>query len=122
MQAQPTILAFQDPVLSVVKFENLQPPKLAMLKLVSFSVSCSVVFDSSQNSRIESTTLCSPPGSSVHGILQARILQWVAIPFSKGSFWLRDTDLLHCRQILYCPSQQSSQLNYFRIGIFIALC
>jgi len=28
---------------------------------------------------------CSPPGSSVHGTLQARILQWVAIPFSRGS-------------------------------------
>ena len=28
---------------------------------------------------------CSPPGSSVHGILQARILEWVAIPFSKGN-------------------------------------
>ena len=28
---------------------------------------------------------CSPPGSSVHGILQARILEWVAISFSKGS-------------------------------------
>jgi len=28
------------------------------------------------------------PGSSVHGILQARILEWVAIPFSRGSFWL----------------------------------
>ena len=26
---------------------------------------------------------CSPPGSSVHGVLQARILGWVAIPFSK---------------------------------------
>ena len=29
--------------------------------------------------------ICSPPGSSVHGILQARILEWVAIPFCKGS-------------------------------------
>ena len=27
---------------------------------------------------------CSPPGSPVHGILQARILEWVAIPFSRG--------------------------------------
>ena len=27
----------------------------------------------------------SPPGSSVHGILQVRILEWVAIPFSRGS-------------------------------------
>ena len=30
------------------------------------------------------------PGSSVHGILQARILEWVAIPFSRGSSWTRD--------------------------------
>ena len=29
---------------------------------------------------------CSPPGSSVHGILQARILEWVAISFSSGIF------------------------------------
>ena len=28
---------------------------------------------------------CSPPGSSVHGILQARILEWVAVPFSRVS-------------------------------------
>ena len=28
---------------------------------------------------------CSPPGSSAHGILQARILEWVAMPFSRGS-------------------------------------
>ena len=28
---------------------------------------------------------CSPPGSSVHGILQARPLEWVAMPFSRGS-------------------------------------
>ena len=33
---------------------------------------------------------CSPPGFSVHGILQARILEWVAIPFSKGSSPPRD--------------------------------
>ena len=32
----------------------------------------------------------SPPGSSVHEILQARILEWVAIPFSRGSSWPRD--------------------------------
>ena len=28
---------------------------------------------------------CSPPGSSVHGILQARILEWVAVLFPRGS-------------------------------------
>ena len=33
---------------------------------------------------------CSLPGSSVHGILQAKMLEWVAMPSSRGSFWLRD--------------------------------
>ena len=33
---------------------------------------------------------CSPKRSSVHGILQARILEWVAIPFSRGSSQPRD--------------------------------
>ena len=33
---------------------------------------------------------CSPPGSSVHGISQARILEWVAISFSRGSSQPRD--------------------------------
>ena len=46
---------------------------------------------------------CSLPGSSVHGILQARILEWVAISFSRGSPQPRDRTLVSCtdRQILY---------------------
>jgi len=44
--------------------------------------------DESQSFSLSCLTLCdpmdhSPPGSSVHGILQARILEWVAIPFSR---------------------------------------
>ena len=38
----------------------------------------------------------SPPGSSVHGILQARILEWVAMPSSRGSSQLRDQTLISC--------------------------
>ena len=38
----------------------------------------------------------SPPGSFAHGISQARILEWVAIPISRGSFWLRDTTQVSC--------------------------
>ena len=46
-------------------------------------------------------TLCNPkdyslPGSSVHGILQARILEWVAISFSRGSSWSRDWAWVSC--------------------------
>ena len=49
---------------------------------------------------------CSQSGSSVHGIFQARILEWVAIPSSWGSFWHRYLIYICCvscigRQILY---------------------
>ena len=39
---------------------------------------------------------CSPPGSSVYGILQARILEWVAISFSRGSSQPRDWTQVSC--------------------------
>ena len=46
-------------------------------------------------------TLCDPmgsslPGTSVYGILQARILEWVAIPFSRGSSQPRDQTWVSC--------------------------
>ena len=46
-------------------------------------------------------TLCdpmdySPLGSSVHGILQARMLEWVVISFSRGSSWPRDQTWVSC--------------------------
>ena len=66
----------------------------------------------------------SPPGSSVHGILQARILEWVAISLSKNTGVCCHTllqgifpthglnpGLPHCRQILYCLSQQPTNLH-----------
>ena len=62
-------------------------------------------------------TLCdlmdySPPVSSVHGILQARILEYISSPFSTD---LPDPGieprLLHCRQIIYCLSLQGSPLK-----------
>ena len=39
---------------------------------------------------------CSSPGSSVHGISQARILEWVAISFSRGSCWPRGWTHISC--------------------------
>ena len=39
---------------------------------------------------------CSPPGSSVSGILQARILEWAAISFSRGSSQPRDQTCVYC--------------------------
>ena len=58
-------------------------------------------------------TLCVPidcylPGSSVLGILQARLLEWVATPFSRWIFLnpRSNLGLPHCRQILYCLRHQ----------------
>ena len=46
---------------------------------------------------------CNPPGSSIHGISQASVLEWVAISFSTGSSQSRDWTYVCCieRQILY---------------------
>ena len=53
---------------------------------------CSVVSD-----------LVTPPIFSVHGSFQARILEWVAISFSRGASWCRDWTLVSCigRRIIY---------------------
>ena len=59
--------------------------------------------------RLLSWWCCSPPGSSVHGVSQARRLEWVAVSFSRGPSRPRDQrciSLLYCRQILYRPSHQ----------------
>ena len=50
---------------------------------------------------------CSLSGSSIYGISQARILEWVAISISRGSSWTGDR-ILHCRQILYLLSHQGN--------------
>ena len=54
---------------------------------------------------------CSPPGS-VHGILQARLLEWMAIPFFRGSSWPRDQTMpiLHCGQTPYCLRHPGSPI------------
>ena len=53
------------------------------------------------------------PGSSVHGILQAKILEWVAISSSRGSSWSRDQTRVSCigRQILYnCTAWEAQRV------------
>ena len=62
-------------------------------------------------------TLCDPmdyslPGSSVYGIIQARILEWVAIPYSKGIFPTQGSNPgpLHYRWILFHLSHQGSPI------------
>ena len=83
---------------------HFQGPWFLDLLSVERSVSCSVMYDS-----LRPHGLYSPPGSSVHGILQARRREWVAISSSReGSSRPQRLypGLLHCRQILYRLSLQ----------------
>ena len=49
------------------------------------------------------------PGFSVHGILKARILEWVAIPFSRGSSLPRDRTQVSCTACRFLPSEPSEK-------------
>ena len=54
------------------------------------------------------------PGCFLHGILQSRILEWVAIPFFRGIFLTQglNLDIPHSRQILYHLGHQGSPLMF----------
>ena len=79
---------------------------------------------------------CSPPGSSVHGVLQARILEWVAISFSRGSCWPRDWTQVSCTAggftitelarkpcvIVSCPYTGLWYWTYFKATDFFIYC
>ena len=62
---------------------------------------------------------CSPPGFSVHGILQARILEWDDISFLRVSSWLRDQTHVSCigRQILYLWATREAPNKLY--GLFL---
>ena len=75
--------------------------------MVQWWFNCQVVSDSCKPMD------CSPPGSSVHGIFQARIL-WSGLHFLlQGSFLTQESNpgLLHCRQILYWLRYDGSRRN-----------
>ena len=65
---------------------------------------------------------CSPPGSDVHGILQARILEWVAI-FFQETFPIQGLNpgLPNCRQILYHLSHHESPI-FIYLATFSLSC
>ena len=63
---------------------------------------------------------CSLPGSSIHGIFQAKILEWVDISFSRGIFLTQDPlGLLQCRQTLYLLSHQGSPSNIQKVEKYL---
>ena len=67
---------------------------------------------------------CSPPGSSVHGISQARILGWVVIPFSRGSSPPRDQTLVSCIAggLSIGPPGRTEVKSVHSMGLSFGLC
>ena len=62
-------------------------------------------------------TLCNPmdwslPCSSVHGILQARVLEWVAFSFSRGSSWPRDWTWISCTEGSFFTNQVTREAQW----------
>ena len=62
----------------------------------------------------------SPPGSSVHGILQARTLEWVAISFSRGSTQGLNLSLLHWQEGSFL-SEPPGNPRFWKEGFLIGL-
>ena len=92
-------------ILRIGSFEHELPVLLASLMQLLSHVFCF---------SFVTPTYCSLPGSSVHGILQTRILEWVAIPFFRGPSHLRGQTRVSqadCRQILNCLSRQGIPYN-----------
>ena len=89
------VRGFRDSILCACKFWGKNFPSYTLLSpLASFTFPHSL-WKRCMLSLQSCPTLCdpmdcSPSSSPVHGILQARTLQWVAIPFSRGSLWPRD--------------------------------
>ena len=72
------------------KIVQLKVDRTLITVLPLFKCACMCVLVTQSCLTLSNPVDWSPPGSSVHGILQARILEWVAISFSRGSSWPRD--------------------------------
>ena len=59
---------------------------------------------------------CTPPGSSNHRILQARILEWIAVSSSRGSSWPRDWTCVSCIARGFCTAKPSGKLASVWVG------
>ena len=70
---------------------------------------------------------CSPPSCSVHRIFQARILEWIAISFSRGSSWPRDWTHVSCigRQVLHHWASREARVTgtvwLFSVCLYVQL-
>ena len=88
-----------------------------LLVVVFVTQSCPTLWD---------PTDCSPPGSSAHGILQERILEWVAMPFSRGSSqprgWTWDSSIAGIFFTIWSIGKSSSSTKHWFSFFYYANC
>ena len=126
-QKSSSILLYYDRFLGIVSRLPLCVCVCVCVCVCSVAQSCPVLCDCSLWTGLWSMDCshglpvmdCSPPGSSVCGILWARILEWGAISFCRGSSQARDRTCVSCgscfgRQILYPWATWEVQVIYFR--------
>ena len=65
---------------------------------------------------------CSLPGSSVHGISQARVLEWVAIPFCRGSSRPRDQTQFSCIKGKFFTIWATREASMIKVLCFVLFC
>ena len=100
--APPVLFSFTHPLtLAQYHFKaNLKPRIISFIKVSDYIskrykfVQCRLITKSCPT--LCDHLICSPPGFSVHGISQARILEWVVISSSRGSSQLRDRTCISC--------------------------
>ena len=126
------LLVFQNLLFFSIKWSDKRTEKydlicltflgLDILKYPEFNSTTQQVYGHAQLcSTLRDSTDCNLPGSSVHGIFQARILELVAISFSRGSSRPRDPIPVFCvsctgRQVLYQLNHRGPRYPDFRTG------
>ena len=88
-------------MLAVTPYYLLPQPLATLCTFCLYRFICYRFFSYKSGVTQSCLTLCDPldcslTGSSVHGIFQARVLEWVAISFFRGSFWPRDRTWVSC--------------------------
>ena len=121
-------LLFKNYVLNFTSFGNIQVYRMCVYIYMCVCMYMLCVCSKLLRSCL---TLCDPidhssPGSSVHGIFQARILEWVAMPSPKGSSWPRHwtcISYVSCtgRRVIYTSAAKKPKQECVRSGIYAVL-
>ena len=109
------VLFFVSILIVLEKFEAI---RMCALEEMSHDIN-TVCVESLSHVQFFVTPWTCPPGSSVHGISQARMLEWISIPFSRGSSWPRDWTWSLALQVDSLSSELPGKLYEYHRNILV---